>query len=216
MVGDSREDYLNCIFKLTQEGGVAKTSDIAHNMGVSPASVTEMMNNLANDNLVNYEKYRGVQLTRAGYRHAKRLRRKHRLVERFLVDVLEQDAEAAQEEACRLEHVLSDSSAHKICRIIGGPEGCEGCEDAYDECANRDLTTDTVAGMSEGDSGKISHLRCDSPEMIRKLISMGFVPGRRITLENDMPMRGPIVLRLGESLVALGREYGDLIFIDRE
>ncbi|MDD3397986.1 MAG: metal-dependent transcriptional regulator [Candidatus Methanomethylophilaceae archaeon] len=217
MVTGSREDYLICIHKLTQGGGVAKTNDIAQFMKVSPASVTEMMRRLAEENLVDYEKYRGVRLTRAGQRHAKQIRRKHRLMERFLVNILDTDAETAHEEACKLEHVLSDSAAQKLCRIIGEPEECTGCDDTCDGiCVNHSLTQDTVASMNEGDAAVISHLRCENAEKIRKLISMGFVPGRRIVLENDLPFKGPLVLRIGDSRVALDRDYADLIFVDRD
>ncbi|NBK25383.1 MAG: hypothetical protein EOM68_25590 [Spirochaetia bacterium] len=66
------------------------------------------------------------------------------------------------------------------------------------------------------DAAVISHLRCENAEKIRKLISMGFVPGRRIVLENDLPFKGPIVLRIGDSRVALDRDYADLIFVDRD
>ncbi|MGE4274998.1 MAG: DtxR family transcriptional regulator [Candidatus Methanomethylophilaceae archaeon] len=217
MVTGSREDYLICIYKLTQDGGVAKTNDIAQSMKVSPASVTEMMGRLAEDNLVEYEKYRGVRLTRAGYRHARQIRRKHHLMERFLVNILDTDVDTAHEEAGKLEHVLSDNAAQKLCRIIGEPDGCTGCNDACDgECVNHTLSHETVASMREGDDAVISHLRCDNAEKIRKLISMGFVPGRHIVLENDLPFKGPIVLRLGDTRVALDRDYADLIHVDRE
>jgi len=217
MVSGNREDYLICIYKLTQEGGAAKTNDIAHSMKVSPASVTEMMQRLSEENLVEYEKYRGVRLTRTGIRHARQIRRKHRLMEKFLVNILDTDAETAHEEACKLEHVLSDTAAQKLCRIIGEPDQCNGCDDECDgECVNHSLSKDTISSMVKGENAVISHLRCDNPEKIRKLISMGFVPGRVISLENDLPFKGPMIIRLGESLLALDRDYANLIFIDRK
>lgn len=217
MVSRNREDYLMCIYRLTQEGGAAKTNDIAHNMKVSPASVTEMMQRLSEENLVEYEKYRGVKLTRAGNRHARQMKRKHRLMEKFLVNILDTDVDTAHEEACKLEHVFSDAAAQKLCRIIGEPDDCNGCEDKYREgCINQNMSQETIASMSKGENAVISHLRCENPEKIRKLISMGFVPGREITLENSLPFQGPMVLRLGKSLLALDKEYANLIFIERK
>lgn len=217
MVSRNREDYLMCIYKLTQEGGVAKTNDIAHSMKVSAASVTEMMQRLSEENLVEYEKYRGVKLTRAGNRHARKMRRKHRLVEKFLVNILDTDVDTAHEEACKLEHVFSDSAAQKLCRIIGEPDECNDCHDKYSEgCVNHTLSQENIASMREGENAVISHLRCENPEKIRKLISMGFVPGRAITLENDLPFKGPMVIRMGDSLLALDKDYANLIFIDRK
>ncbi|MDR0198799.1 MAG: metal-dependent transcriptional regulator, partial [Methanomassiliicoccaceae archaeon] len=119
MAKGNREDYLLRILRLTDGERTAKTTDIAALMNVSAASVTEMLRALADDSLIVYKKYRGVSLTPEGLSAAKRIRDKHQITERFLMDVLDKDQGAAHEEACRMEHVLSDESAKNMCRIIG-------------------------------------------------------------------------------------------------
>lgn len=216
MVSVHREDYLLAIYRLNKDGGPAKTTDLAEALNISPASVTEMVKRLSEEGLVEYERYRGANLTRKGYRHAHRMHRKHRLVEKFLVEVLESDEASAHSSACSIEHNFSDDAARQLCRIIGSPEDC-GCEDhCEDLCVNRMMSGDSLSDLKEGESARISFLKCDSPEKVRKLIAMGLVPGRSVKLEGGMPLKGPMVVRLEDSLVALDRDYTSLVMVDKE
>ena len=88
MASENREDYLINILRLTEGKSTVRTSELASYMNVAPASVTEMLRVLADAGYVNYVKYRGVSLTPEGLEYAKNIRRKHHVVERFLVDVL--------------------------------------------------------------------------------------------------------------------------------
>ncbi len=210
------EDYLLAIYRLNKDGGPAKTNDIADSLDISPASVTEMVKRLSEQGLVEYERYRGATLTRKGYRHAHRMHRKHRLVEKFFVDVLKSDTDSAHASACHIEHSFTDEAARQLCRIIGSPDVCDCEEVCEDLCDNRQLQGTALSELVEGQSARISHLICDSPEKVRKLIAMGLVPGRSIKMESGMPMRGPMVVRMDDSLVALDREYTRLVMVDLE
>jgi DtxR family Mn-dependent transcriptional regulator len=212
MATGNREDYLLRILRLTDGEGVAKTTDIASLMNVSAASVTEMLRALSDDGMIIYKKYRGVSLTEEGLSQAKRIRDKHQIAERFLMDVLDKDQGAAHEEACRMEHILSDESAKSMCRIIGGAEmsSCEVCgSDCIKKCSGVQLNR-----LPPGMPGKISHLKCDDPEKIRKLVSIGFVPGRSISLVNRTTNNGPMIFHMGESNIALDQDLASLIFVD--
>jgi DtxR family Mn-dependent transcriptional regulator len=88
MVSENAEDYLACIYDLSRDEGAVKTNEIAAKLGLTPASVTEMTQKLAAEGYLNYEKYKGVTLTHKGRKLAARIKRRHRLLERFLVDVL--------------------------------------------------------------------------------------------------------------------------------
>ena len=208
----NREDYLLRILRLTNGEGVAKTTEIAALMNVSAASVTEMLKTLANDGLVTYRKYKGVSLTGAGLAHAKRVRDKHQIAERFLMDVLDKDQGAAHEEACEMEHILSDESAKKMCHIIGG-SGVTDCEVCGTDCT-KNISGIPLNRIPSGAQGKISYLKCDDPERIRKLLSMGFVPGRSVFLVSRTTNNGPMIFHMGESNIALDQELASLVFVD--
>jgi DtxR family Mn-dependent transcriptional regulator len=212
MATGNREDYLLRILRLTEGEGVAKTTDIAALMNVSAASVTEMLRALDADGLIKYRKYRGVSLTEEGLAHAKRIRDKHQIAERFLMDVLDKDQGAAHEEACRMEHILSDESAKNMCRIIGGSDLPE-CEVCGTGCV-KNISGIPLNRITTGVIGKISHIKCDEPERIRKLVSIGFVPGRSVSLVNRTTNNGPMIFHMGESNIALDQELASFVFVD--
>ncbi|AIQ64783.1 manganese transport transcriptional regulator [Paenibacillus stellifer] len=80
----SMEDYLERIYKLIDEKGYARVSDIAEGLEVHPSSVTKMIQKLDKDEYLIYEKYRGLVLTTKGKRVGKRLVDRHQLLEEFL------------------------------------------------------------------------------------------------------------------------------------
>ncbi|MCL6459808.1 MAG: transcriptional regulator MntR [Gorillibacterium sp.] len=80
----SMEDYLERIYKLIDEKGYARVSDIAEGLEVHPSSVTKMIQKLDKDNYLVYEKYRGLDLTSKGKKMGKRLMDRHLLLETFL------------------------------------------------------------------------------------------------------------------------------------
>ncbi|WP_426453364.1 transcriptional regulator MntR [Paenibacillus sp. S-38] len=84
MATPSMEDYLEKIYKLIDEKGYARVSDIAEGLEVHPSSVTKMIQKLDKDNYLIYEKYRGLVLTSKGQKVGKRLVDRHQLLEEFL------------------------------------------------------------------------------------------------------------------------------------
>jgi Mn-dependent DtxR family transcriptional regulator len=84
MATPTMEDYLECIYKLIEQKGYARTSDIAENLQVHPSSVTKMIQKLDKDHYLIYEKYRGLVLTANGRKIGKRLLKRHQLLEQFM------------------------------------------------------------------------------------------------------------------------------------
>src|SRR5215212_1685093 len=105
------DDYLKAILELSGEPDNRVTSNaLAAHLGVRAASVTGMLQKLASatDPFVAYEKHRGVRLSDSGRRRALEVIRHHRLIERFLHDVLDYSWDEVHEEAERLEHYISE------------------------------------------------------------------------------------------------------------
>lgn len=220
MLSEIAEEYLECVFELTERGEPAKTTDIAELLKVAPATVTEMIQKLAAEHYLNYEKYKGVLLTDKGMKVARRIKRKHRLVERFFYDVVGAKRRESHEEACRLEHIISDESERKICQMTNNPRFCPDgdpipeCEDG--DCANcLSGVPMPLLELREGEDAEITHLKCEDSAKIRRLISMGFVPGTQVRIEEHLPMGGPILVQLHESRIALAKDYADLIMVQR-
>ena len=115
------EDYLKAVYDLERTGGAAATNDIAHRLGVAPASVSGMVRRLAEQGLLTYERYRGVRLTPDGRRAALRTLRRHRILECYLATVLGYPWDGVHEEAERLEHAASDALIDRMAAALGDP-----------------------------------------------------------------------------------------------
>lgn len=219
MVSENAEDYLACIYVLSLDGAPVKTTEIANSLGISPASVTEMTQKLASEGFLNYEKYKGVTLTQKGMLLAETIKRRHRLLERFFVDVLGMKKEQSHDEAMKLEHTVSDESIAKICQMLNNPSHCPD-GDPIPEC--KEDCADCPAGpslpLNELETGReacISHLICDDPNKIRRLISMGFVPGKTAIIEEKAPVGGPLLIKINGTRIALAKDYAALIQVHR-
>jgi len=108
------EDYLETIFDLDKEKKVVRVKDIAKRMDVKMPTVTSMLKTLNNRGLVHYEKYEYVELTKSGAAIGKEMRRRHRALFRFLTEILRIEGAIADEEACKMEHVLSPSTLESL------------------------------------------------------------------------------------------------------
>ncbi|PZD93419.1 transcriptional regulator MntR [Paenibacillus sambharensis] len=102
----SMEDYLERIYKLIDEKGYARVSDIAEGLEVHPSSVTKMIQKLDKDNYLIYEKYRGLVLTSKGKKMGKRLVDRHQLLESFL-EMIGVPGETIYKDVEGIEHHLS-------------------------------------------------------------------------------------------------------------
>ena len=217
MTTGNREDYLINILRLTEGKNNTKTTELASFMNVSPASVTEMLKVLANDGYVEYERYHGVKLTEKGLAYARVMRKKHHVLEDFLINVLNVDRATAHNEACRMEHALSEESAIRLCQMMGThvDSDCQSCSTPC-KAASSD-GTDVTASLSDlkpGEHGMISHLKNSDPRVIKKLIMMGFIPGRVLTLDSNLPDDNMTIVNVENSVVALNAELASSVFID--
>ncbi len=116
------EDYLKAIFQISRHRGRATTRDLAHHFGVKPATVTQTLRRLAQLRLVEYTPYRGAVLTETGRRIALEVIRHHRLVERYLHEVLGLPWHRVHQEAERWEHVISEEVEQRMAEVLGHPD----------------------------------------------------------------------------------------------
>ena len=119
------ENYLKAIYQAeiskNNHGELVPMGQLSSALGVVPGTATTMVKALAETGLVRYEPYAGVQLTEAGQRLAALVLRRHRLIELFLVKVLDMSWAEVHEEAERLEHAASDRLIDRIDAMLGRP-----------------------------------------------------------------------------------------------
>jgi len=215
---DTAEQYVKVIHRLTEEGGSAKTSDIASALGIAPASVTEMLQKLSSQGYLKYEPYRGASLRPKGRRLGRRLARKHRLLECFLQDFMGIGGRAGHEQACKMEHVLSDEAESGLCRMMQHPAACpQGRRipkcDRRISCEKCTQFTVPLSQLSEGQSATISHIASSDRSELCRLLSMGFVPGSEVKVERRLKGGGPIVVDIAGTKVAVASSVGQKLHV---
>jgi DtxR family Mn-dependent transcriptional regulator len=232
----SVEDYLKTVYILSRNGSSANTSEISRTMKIAPASVTEMLKKLAEKGYVKYSPYHGTTLTDDGRRIAEKVSRKHRLLERFLHDVLKIDNVKVHSQACEMEHSLSDDAEESLCRFLRHPDQCpddgkaippcdlqiRSCEECImlhskglEEVGKHNQNLVALDNLKEGQRGKISFIR-GGHNVLQRLLDMGLTPGTRITVVKIAPLEGPVELLVRSSKLALGRGIASKVFVDVE
>ncbi|MCB0283826.1 MAG: metal-dependent transcriptional regulator [Calditrichaeota bacterium] len=118
----SQEDYLKIIWHLQEEQKKATAKAVADNLQVKSPTALSMFRLLVKCGQISYNKTDGARLTESGENTARKLVRKHRLIETFLETIFDMDGQNVHDEAEKLEHVISDQLMHRIDAYLGFPE----------------------------------------------------------------------------------------------
>lgn len=195
----SAQDYLKAIYHLTLGQECASTNEIAHQMDVAPASATGMIQKLAAGQppLLTYRKHQGVTLTPEGERTALEIIRHHRLLETYLVTTLGYSWDTVHEEACQLEHVISEEFEMRIAAILGNPqrdphgEPIPNAELVMPADASRPLST-----LRPHEKAMITQVRANDPALLRYLESIGITPAAQVEALEYSPFDETLALRV--------------------
>jgi DtxR family Mn-dependent transcriptional regulator len=232
-MSNSTEEYLEAIYKITRNAETATTSAISRRLKIAPASTTEMLRKLADEGYVDYSPYQGATLTPKGLSTGERITRKHRLLERFLHDTLKIGKEKVHEEACAMEHSLSDEAERALCQALKAPDKCPDDENLIPPC-NLDFSScqeckefqkgcfeaikkrkENVVALStlkEAQEGTIAFIRGENRVLCR-LRDMGLTPGARIGVTRVAPMKGPVEIAVRGSKLALSDAIARNVFV---
>lgn len=118
------EEYLQAIWTIADEGGPVISARLAEFLRVSPASVSEMVHRLERDGLLSINERKEIHLSDSGDALARRVVRRHRLIERMLTDLLGYEWWKTHDEAERLEHAISPEMEQKLAERLGDPDSC--------------------------------------------------------------------------------------------
>ena len=210
------EMYLKTIHGLERRNGSARTGDIAKILSITPGSVTNTLEALEEKGLVAREPYKGVKLTAQGRKIAMGVFRRHRLAERLLTDLLHLDWVESHEEACKLEHSISDHLASSIEVALGYPNTCPHGNPIPDR---NGVITEADAGplsqLSTGEKATIAQIPDESTELLRYLASLGVLPGIQIEVVEKTPFNGPMLVRIGSASYAMGLDTASSIYVTK-
>jgi DtxR family Mn-dependent transcriptional regulator len=209
---DTTEMYLRTIFELEEEGIVPLRARIAERLGQSGPTVSQTVARMERDGLVSVEGDRHLELSDDGRAMATRVMRKHRLAECLLVDVIGIPWEDVHAEACRWEHVMSESVERRLLEILGHPttspygNPIPGLDELDQEPEENDLSgLTTLDKVVRADSTRVTVVRIGEPiqtdgALMAALRRAGATPGATVK----------VVGSPGGVLVGSAGEYAEL------
>ncbi|MBN1437968.1 MAG: metal-dependent transcriptional regulator [Anaerolineales bacterium] len=214
------QNYLKTIYWQTREGRPTSTLSLAEALGIRPASVTNMLQSLADKKpgLIRYRKHRGVTLTPKGEKAALQVIRRHRLIEQFLFQILRYPLEKVHPEAEELEHAVSPFFIEQIVRLMQDPNFDPHGHPIPDWNLTlhdpRNLIP--LSGLRPGQSGVVRQIVHGDQKALAALNAIGLQPGSTILVTDRNPADGALQIQLLESGqgMALSAATGESIQVD--
>jgi len=201
MLSDAMEDYLKAIYRLqSEEGAPVSTSAIADEVGKTAPTVTSMVQKLADQGLLEREKYKGVELTPEGETVALEVLRHHRLLEAYLAEHLDYSWTKVHEEADALEHHISEEFERRVAEALDDPE-VDPHGDPIPGADLRPLESDETTPLSDhgpGDRVVVSRVRDRDEDELAYLDDAGVRPGTELEIVDVAPF-GMVTVRIGDA-----------------
>ena len=219
---DTTQMYLRTVYELLEESVAPLRARIAERMGHSTPTVSQTVSRMARDGLLAIDSDRRITLTEHGGQLAMQVMRRHRLAERLLVDVIGLPWPAAHEEACKWEHVISETVESRIVDLVADP-----LVSVYGTPIPRlsDSVTVSIARFRDG-VRPVAELGSTGPVKVRLvrigeflqhdvpalegLAAAGVVPGVDVQVVCDAT---GVTLTRGDSRCRLGAEWSEQLFI---
>jgi DtxR family Mn-dependent transcriptional regulator len=208
--------YLEAIHYMEVEGETVRSARLADWLGVSRPTVTVALRRMTRDGMVRINSRKQIELTDRGRQAAAAIVRRHRIMERWLTDVLGLDWVAADEEAARLEHAVSDLVEHRLWETLGQPTSCPHGNPipGYAELNRAEVRLSSLEPGARAAVSRISEVaEREAPTLLRYLLERRLVPGRRLeVLEVDSVGR-TLRLAVGDLEVTLSHETAAKIWV---
>ena len=216
MLSAKMEDYLKAVYELQHRTeGPVTTSAVADALDVTPPTATSMLEKLAERELLDREKYQGVELTPEGETVALEILRHHRLIETYLAEQLGYDWSEVHDEADRLEHHISEEFERRVADQLDDPHvdphGDPIPTDDLDSIAGLEGTP--LADRSEGEVVVVERVRDDDPDELAYLQSAGITPGTTLRVDEIAPIGVTTVVPDDGDPVAISDTIAGVIWV---
>ena len=230
-ISENIEEYLEVLYRNGSNGEQVSTTTLSKELGIAPGSVTQMLKKLESLGYIEYTPYKGATLTNEGMQIAQKITRKHRILEKFLMDVLKIKEENIHEQACEMEHTLSDEAERALCTMLNNPDVCPGdniipacnfdfesCHECYsqkdfDQVMNRKFNLLSISELTSNTEGTISFIR-GSNELLDDIAALDIKVGYHLSYEfNENPNRNNYIVTIDNRELNIPIEMANNIFI---
>ena len=212
----SERETLKSIYRLSRDGEGAHTGALAEALGVSPGTATATVKRLAERGLLDHRPYRGVELTVIGRQAAIAAIRRHRIVERFLSDMLGYAWNEADRLAGSFEHDLPQEVEDRLFVALDRPASCPHGFPIPEPETGDIPEMPRLYSLEPGDVAVVAVPGSTDPEVVAFLDTLGLRPGVRVEVREKHPFDGPLVLCVEGHDRTVGQKVAQQVYVRKE
>ncbi len=214
------EAYLEIIYMMATEGQPVIGARLAESLRVSRPTVTATMKRMVRQGLVKINTHKEIRLTAKGQAIAERLQRRHRIVERWLTDVLGLEWSKSDAEAHHLEHAMSDRVTELLNQHLGAPATCPHGNPIPGNARSVVPDPDEFQLSRAREKERLTVIRISEyaayvAELLDYLGARDIVPGAHIVVSEVAPLEGPLTVQVGTRTVPLSRQIAQYVWVKR-
>ncbi len=211
----AEENYIKNIFHLEQEcGGEVSTNAIADRMETKPSSATDMVQKLAEKEVLSYKKYKGTLLTSTGRKVAANIIRKHRLWEVFLVDKLDFHWDEIHEIAEQLEHVQSEELITRLDKFLDHPDFDPHGDPVPDKHGNiKSSEKKLLSQLNKNQRGTCVGVKETSSEFLQYLDKRKIGIGAKIKVLGKEFFDGSMMIQVGKNQLFISSKIAENLYV---
>ena len=230
-ISENIEEYLEVLYRNGSNGEQVSTTQLSKDLSIAPGSVTQMLKKLEDLGYIGYTPYKGATLTDEGMKIAQKITRKHRILEKFLLDILKVKEENIHDQACEMEHTLSDEAERALCTMLHHPDLCPdenvipacnfdfgSCQECFsqkdfDQVINRKFNLLSISELTGNNEGTISFIRGNN-ELLGDIADAGIKVGQNLKYEyNENRIDNQYMVSIDENELKISVEMANNIFI---
>ena len=227
---ESLQDYLLEIYIIKTKKPVVRLKDVAKRRNVKPPSVVGVLKELAKIGFITHEYYGYIELTEAGIDEATKLYERHKMLCKFLHDVVGIDEDLSEKDAHKIEHDLHRETVSRLAKFVEFIERSRAIgEDDWIENLRKFMNTGEfqkshkegdkkmelkLSELKVGRKAKIVRIESGIGSLKTRLLDMGAVPGTEIRVEKVAPLRDPIDILIKDYHLSLRKEEAEKIIVE--
>jgi DtxR family transcriptional regulator, Mn-dependent transcriptional regulator len=209
-------EALKAVYRLSGDGSDAHTGDLAGSLGLAAGTVSTLVKRLAERGLANHKPYHGVILTEEGRRLAIGAIRRHRIVERFLADMLGYAWNEASHLAATFEHELPQEVEDRLFVALDRPPTCPHGFPIPDHDVADMPQMPPLYALEPGDIAIVAISGSMDSEVVSFLENLGLRPGVSVEVREKHPFDGPLVVRVDGKDRTVGEKIASQIYVRKE
>ncbi len=207
-------ETLSAIAHLAGDQSPVRPGQLVKALRVSPATITARLKRLDELGLAEHIPYAGVTLTEQGSKIAVTVVRRHRIVERFLVDVLGYEWDEAESLARRFEHAMPREVVQRLYEHLGKPDTCPHGFPIPSPDSDSIPQLRALVELEPGDAAEIAVPSNTDADVVAYLAEIGVHPGVRVRVTEKLPFDGPVTITIGGEPITVGNKLARMLSVN--